>query len=427
MNILSENPNIKFRFAHLADCHIGGWREEKLKELSIRGFAEATKRIIEEKLDFLIIAGDLFNTSIPSVDAIKLVALSMKKIKDANIPIYLVPGSHDYSPSGKTMLDVLENSGLCTNVYKYDEETKKLNLTHHTLPSGETITLTGMCGLAGGLEKIKYGELANKEEIENIPGFKIFLFHTLLTELKPSSKDWEKVPSESMSLLPKNFNYYPGGHPHFIYQKSTVDHPLVTYPGPLFPNNFKELEELKHGGFYIVDVLENYDINLNYIPIEMKKTVPIRINAEDKLPAEVEELIREALQKEDINDSIITLRIKGTLKSGKPSDIDYKSIFEENSNSYIILKNTSKLTTKEFSEVNIGEGSIEEVEESIIKEHINQIELPDLQLNENQELLTNQLMTSLNKEKLEGEKNSDFEGRIVKDLLEIFNLKGILD
>ncbi len=418
-----EHSKVKCRFAHLADCHIGGWREDKLRTLSIQGFAEATKRIIQEKLDFLIIAGDLFNTSIPSVDALKQVALSMKEIKDNNIPVYLVPGSHDFSPSGKTMLDVLENSGLCKNVFKYNENTKRLELTHHELPSGETITLTGICGLAGGLEKIKYEELANKEEIENIPGFKIFLFHTLLTELKPSSRDWESVPSESMSLLPKNFNYYSGGHPHFIYQKSTPTHPLVTYPGPLFPNNFKELEELKHGGFYILDVLENDDIKLQYIPIEMKKTLSFFIDAEEKTPSEVEEDIRRKLSQQPIDDCIITLRVQGTLKSGKPSDINFNGLTKEHEQTYMILKNTSKLNTKEFAEVKIGQGSIDEVEDAIIKEHVNQINLPDLHLNENQELLTNQLLISLNKEKIEGEKNIDFETRIIKDMAEILNIR----
>ncbi|MBT4576832.1 DNA repair exonuclease [Candidatus Woesearchaeota archaeon] len=422
MNNISES----FRFAHLADCHIGGWKEEELKELSIRSFREATEKIIDSKVNFLIIAGDLFNTSIPSIDAIKEVALCMKKVKDNNIKIYIIPGSHDYSPSGKTMLDVLENAGLCINVYKYHEETKRLEITYHQLPSGERIALTGMCGLAGGLEKIKYEELANRSEIENLSEYKIFLFHTLLSELKPTTKDWEKVPSEPLGLLPKNFNYYPGGHPHFVKQKSTPEYPLIAYPGPLFPNNFKELEELKQGGFYIVDV-NNNNTNLTRVPIKLKEIISLNINAENKTPEEINLELREELTKINIIDAIITIRIAGTLRSGKPSDVEFKKIISENQDAYIILKNTSKLKTKEFSEIKIQTGNIEEVEEAIIKDHIGQIELPDIQLNENQEILTNQLMVSLNKEKIEGEKNIDFETRIIKDAIEIFNLGDIFN
>jgi len=416
----------KFRFAHLADCHIGGWKEDKLKELSIKSFEKAINKIIDEKLDFLLISGDLFNTAIPSVDALKQVALSLRRLKENNIQTYIIPGSHDFSPSGKTMLDVLENAGLCINVYKYNEITKKLEITYHQLPNQEKIALTGICGLSGGLEKLLYEEISNKQEIENLPNFKIFLFHTLLTELKPTTNDWEKVPSEPLSSLPQNFNYYPGGHPHFIHQKSTPERPLIAYPGPLFPNNFKELEELKQGGFYICDVDPNNKITLTHTPIKLKETISLNINANEKTSEQVAEEIKENLNQLSIENCIVTLRVAGTLKAGKASDISFKKILENNK-AYIILKNTSKLKTKQFSEIKIKEGTIEEVEDSIIKEHIGQIEIPDIQLNENQELLTTQLMTSLNKEKLEGEKNIDFENRIKQDLIEIFNLRDVFE
>tara|TARA_Y100000310_G_C20697687_1_gene826901 strand:- start:4074 stop:5339 length:1266 start_codon:yes stop_codon:yes gene_type:complete len=418
--------NTKFRFAHLADCHIGGWKEPELRTLSIQGFKEATKKIIEEKLDFLIIAGDLFNTSIPSIESLKQVASSMRKLKDHHIPTYIIAGSHDFSPSGKTMLDVLENAGLCTNVSIYNEETKELKITYHTLPTGDKIALTGMPGLAGGLERTKYEGLANRKELENLQGFKIFLFHTLLTELKPQSDEWGKVPSEPLSLLPKEFNYYPGGHPHFVSQKSTTDHPLIAYPGPLFPNNFKELEELRHGGFYIVEVNENNEIKLNHTPVKMKETLPFTINAEDKTPGEIEIIINEKLSQHNITDCIITLRIYGTLKVGKTSDIDFKRITESHSQAYIILKNTTKIRTNEFSEIKVESGSIEEVERDIIKEHVDQIEISDLQLNQNQELLTDQLMIILDKEKHEGEKNIDFETRIINEMKKTLNIGEIL-
>jgi hypothetical protein len=418
--------NIKFRFAHLADCHIGGWREDELKKLSIKSFRKAINTIKDSEIEFLIIAGDLFNTSIPSIDALKEVALQMKLLKDKGIPIYIIAGSHDYSPSGKTMLDVLENAGLCKNVHKYKTNEKKLELTKHQLKNGEIINLTGIPGLAGGLERIKYKELSNREEIENLQGFKIFLFHTLLTELKPEKKEWEKISSESISLLPKNFNYYPGGHPHFSKQKSTTGYQLIAYPGPLFPNNFKELEELKHGGFYIADVYKDNSIKLNYMPVEIKKTLAININANEKSTEQVEIEIKNSLENQETKDKIITIRVAGTLKTGKSSDINFKKITEQ-VESYIILKNTTKLKSKEFSEIKIETGSIEEVEEAIIKENIGQIEIPDIQLNENQEIITNQLITTLDKEKLEGEKNIDFENRIIKDMIKIFNLENIFE
>ena len=106
------------KFAHMADCHIGSWRDPKLKDASTYAFIKAVDKCIKEKVDFILIAGDLFNTSFPRLDNLKSVVSKFKQLKDLDIPVYIVPGSHDYSPSGKTILDVLEEAGLFINVFK---------------------------------------------------------------------------------------------------------------------------------------------------------------------------------------------------------------------------------------------------------------------------------------------------------------------
>ena len=117
------------KFAHLADCHIGSWRDPKLKDISTIAFQKAIDKCMEENVDFILISGDLFNTSLPRIDNLKKVVSILKQLKDKNIPVYIIPGSHDYSPSGKTMLDVLEQAGLFVNVVKGEEIDGKLKLS----------------------------------------------------------------------------------------------------------------------------------------------------------------------------------------------------------------------------------------------------------------------------------------------------------
>ncbi len=401
------------KFAHISDCHIGGWKQEKLKKISIESFEKATEICIEKNVDFIILAGDLFDTALPSIPALKKTTKALKKIKDNNIPVYLIAGSHDFSPSGKTMLDVLENAGLCINVCKIKDN--NLEFTKHN-----NIKITGMVGLMGGLEKLEYENLKNKEQLENESGFKIFLFHSLLTELKPT-KGWDNVPSEALSLLPKNFNYYAGGHPHFVIQKSFPNHPMVTYPGPLTPNNFKELEELKQGGFYIVEKKEDNSISLEHLPIKIKETKSFIFDGNNKSAINLEKEIKETLEQEDLKDKIITIRASGTLLSGKPSDINFKEILQ-NLDCYIPLKNTNKLVSKEFEEIAVEAGDIEDIEEKIMKEHIGQITLPNI-TDLKEEDMVNQLMILFDKEKNEGEKNADFESRIINDIEELLIIK----
>lgn len=96
------------RFAHLADCHIGGWREPELRSLSIESFRRAGDTCISRRVDFVLISGDLFDSAMPAIEMIKDVVEVLKKIRDNGIEIYIVAGSHDFSASGKTMIDVLE-------------------------------------------------------------------------------------------------------------------------------------------------------------------------------------------------------------------------------------------------------------------------------------------------------------------------------
>jgi len=147
------------KFAHTSDCHVGGWREEEMKQLSLLSFQKMIDKCIEEHVGFLLIAGDLFNTSIPQIDLIKEVAFQLNRLKEENIDVYIIPGSHDYSPSGKTMIDVLEKAGLCHNVFKF-----KNNQLEFTLDKTNT-KITGVIGLAGGLEKAHY-KVLDKTNLE---------------------------------------------------------------------------------------------------------------------------------------------------------------------------------------------------------------------------------------------------------------------
>ena len=187
------------KFAHLADCHIGGWKDINLKELGIKSFEEAINICIKENVAFVLIAGDLFNTSLPNIELIKRTTKILNKLKEHEIEVYIIPGSHDFSPSGKTMIDVLESSGLANNVMKIKDN--QLIFTHDKTG----VKITGLVGLRSGLDKYYYENL-DFSNLDDEKGFKIFMLHNTINELKP--KDMEKIEGMNLSLLPKNFDYY---------------------------------------------------------------------------------------------------------------------------------------------------------------------------------------------------------------------------
>ncbi len=397
------------KFAHIADCHIGSWRDPRLKDISLQAFEKSVDKCIEENIDFILISGDLFNTSLPQIDHLKRVVLKLKKLKDKNIPVYGIVGSHDFSPSGKTVVDVLENAGLFVNVVKGEVIDEKLKLKF-TVDSKTNVKITGLLGKRGMLER-KYYENLIRENLESEQGFKIFMFHTAITELKP--KELEKMASAPISFLPKNFDYYAGGHVHIVKDISLENYKNIVYPGPLFPNNFAELEKLERGGFYIYD-----NGQLRYEPITIKNHEHIELDCNHLTPEQVKvELLGKVKDKEFIN-TIVSLRLKGTLESGKVSDIDFKEIYRiiYGKGAYFLMKNTNALKTKEFEEIKIDTKNIDELEDSIIKEHLGQVSFLE---REKEITLTKELITHLNTERKEGERVTDFEKRLLTEVDEM--------
>ena len=402
------------KFAHMADCHIGSWRDPKLKDTSTLAFSKAADKCIKENVDFILISGDFFNTSFPRLDNLKTAVNSLKKLKDMGIPVYIIPGSHDYSPSGKTMLDVLEEAGLFINVVKGEEVDGKLKL-NFTIDKKTGAKITGLLGKRYSLEK-KYYENLITGNLEKEDGYKIFMFHSGIDELKP--QDMQNIITQPLSLLPKNFNYYAGGHVHIVENQQIEGYGLIVYPGPLFPNSFSELEKLERGGFYIVE-----NNKLRWEPIQIYNIFKIIKNCNGLTPEQIFDGIMDEIKGKEFNNTIVLIRLTGTLSSGKPTDIDFKEIFAAlyNKSAYFVMKNTSALTTREFEEIKIDTKSVEEAENSIIREHLGQIKMKNLG-NEKEELLIKSLMDVLSAEKQEGETNVDFERRIKEEVSKVLDV-----
>jgi len=358
----------------------------------------------------------LFNTALPSIDLIKQVALDLKKLKDFKIPCYIIPGSHDYSPSGKTMLDVLENAGLMKNVVQFEEVNEKIHLKF-TTDEKTGVKITGLFGKAGGLEK-GYYELLERSNLENEQAKKIFMFHTTLTEFKP--EHLAMISSEPVAILPKGFDYYAGGHPHFIFNEEKQPYGRIAYTGALLPNNFGELEKFKYGGFFINE-FKNDKIESEYIPIKLKDTVSYIINLDGKDSHQVVDFVINKIDKNEILNTILLIRLEGTLSSGKLSDIDFNRINEEFKGAFVILRNSSKLKIKEFENLEVEDGSVEHIEEKLITEQgINDVEqAKEINLDENK---VKELFNALNDEKMEGEKNLDFDMRVIKNAFEVLGI-----
>lgn len=377
------------RFAHLSDVHLGGWKQQPLQDLNFQSFRRVIDVCIFEKVEFVLIAGDLFDSPYPPIDILKETFGEFRRLKEEKIPCFLIAGSHDYSVSGKTFLDVLEKAGFCKNVEDAEEKDGHIILSP-TIHKG--IAIYGYPGRKSGLEVKDIRRI----KLNDAPGlFKIFMLHTTIDKARGTlpidAVETEKLPPA---------DYYALGHLHIDFQ-----HENFVYPGPVFPNNFLELQDLNHGGFYIVDTDLKYP--LKKIELKIKEVEYIEIMIRDAVAA-TDQIISE-INRRDINDKIVLLRVYGKLENGKNSDIKFQEIeeFVKRKNAYFMLKNTHDLKTEEI-ELEVDLEDTENIEEDMIK----------IYLDKNPSgfnRLIYQLINSLSIEKQEGETSETFTKRLFEE------------
>lgn len=396
------------KFAHLADCHLGSWRQEELQKLNFQSFQKIFDRCIEERVDFILISGDLFDSAYPPIEILKDSFAEFKRVHDARIPVYLIAGSHDFSASGKTFLDVLEKAGFCTNIENWTaEEDGRIRLKPHM---HKDIAIYGYPGRKSGMEI----EDLDKVYFDSVHPFTIFMIHTTIKDVV-GTIPMDSVEKHKLPLA----NYYAMGHIHQTFEAREANSHYV-YPGPTFPNNFQELSDLKCGSFQLVET-DGANVRNQSIKIPIKEVASIEIEIDNGLTA-TQKIIDE-LDRMNLRDKIVLLKLKGILTQGKTGDIRFNEIeeFIKKKEAFVSLRNISsiKVQDSEFEMEFSQTDNVENIENKIMGEY-SQKNPADF----NKYLP--QLMTALSLEKNEDEKAIIYEDRLLSELKNILEINNVL-
>ncbi|MDO8841546.1 DNA repair exonuclease [Methanocalculus sp.] len=102
MGRLSRDPNTSFSFVHTADLHLGsriitpaGMDDEALPFSTYDAWQEIIRLSIEEKVDFLLISGDIYDNKDNNIQAQLQFAAGLKRLGEKGISAYIVHGNHD--------------------------------------------------------------------------------------------------------------------------------------------------------------------------------------------------------------------------------------------------------------------------------------------------------------------------------------------
>lgn len=297
---------------HMGDWHIGklvnGFYMTEDQEYMLE---ELFKAIEEEKPDVLVIAGDLYDRSIPPVQAVELLNKTLEKIViDLKTPIIAIAGNHDSNERLDFASSLLRRSGLYiignlkrnTEKIVLEDEFGKVNF--YPIPFADVPIVRDLYGD----ENIKTPNDAMRKIIDEInkdlnkEERNIAIAHGYVTKIREGNFE-ELVESDSEKPISiggtdfidgklfENFNYTALGH---LHGPQKVGNERIRYSGSLMKYSFSEVNQKK--GINIINLDSEGNIDVRFYRLKGKRDFRI---IEGYLENIIRDSTKDNLNKED--------------------------------------------------------------------------------------------------------------------------------
>lgn len=292
------------KILHLADLHIGKIIfEQSLLEDQEYILNKIIEKIKEENIDAILIAGDVYDRSIPQADAIDLLDRFLNiLIKELKKKVFIIAGNHDSKERLGFGNKIFENEGLFISS-KYEGKIKKVELQDeygklniYMLPFIKPIEVKKYFDD----ETLSYDEtikkIIEKEDIDESQR-NIILTHQFVTSI---GEEVERTESEVLTLGGTDnvdisnynkFDYVAIGH---VHRPQRIGRDTARYAGTMLKYSFSEVNHKKT--MPIIDFKEKGNIDIKLVELK-----PLRDMREIKGP--IEKLL-ENYEEENANDYI---------------------------------------------------------------------------------------------------------------------------
>ena len=246
------------KFLHAADVHLDAQLRglavrddaplEPLQRATRNAFQNLVSLALSERVDFVVLAGDLFDRDNNNADMRTWVHAKeqLQRLERESIPVYLIRGNHDFlGESGQRLswpANVHEFRGDASETMRIDA----LNVALH--------------GQSFAARAVPEDLAANYPE--RVDGcFNIGLLHTSLT----GDADHDTYAPTSPDVLKlKGYDYWALGHIH-SYQQVTEE-PLIVYPGC---TQGRHVNEPGAKGCVVVEVEESRPPRVTFHPLDV--------------------------------------------------------------------------------------------------------------------------------------------------------------
>ena len=311
-----------FTFAHLADVHLGAYSKD-FRELNLEAFLATMDRCLARKVDLVMIAGDLFHINVPDLAVVDRAVAKLREVKDAGVPVYVWYGSHDYSPTEKSIIDVLASAGLFTKVSTFETaEGQGAPRFEWTQDPATGARMVAVAGKALGLDMHVFKAL-DRAALEREPGFKVFGFHAAVKEYLPDYL--AHINGVTLEDFPRGFDYYAGGHIHHANLADPAGFGPFVNPGPTFGSDGRDLLNDEPRGF-VLGTVRGGRVEARFEPVEVVRFLRQEVDVSGKTAAEARAELDELVDGWDVGGKAVVLRVRGELSSGRRAELDLDAL-----------------------------------------------------------------------------------------------------
>ncbi len=277
------------KVVHIADLHAGKINNKILNrnEDLNHSLEQVFNLIKDEKPDYLIVAGDIFDKSRPDSQSSKLIGEFFIKVAETGTKVVAIAGNHD----GGSFLEIFKPWTKRWNIQIFP----RLDLENLIYTDGDVaIAVVPFVGeraitdLSQGTSdaKIQYAEKLKKllhlagEKVRNYR-YRLLTAHLFFANTKIGKTEQELTVSDTyaveQSAIPETFQYVALGHIH-RYQRLEEAKTDAFYTGSLYQLDFGEEGQEKYFNYVVI---ENNRTKVERIKLNLKRELKKLILAKE--------------------------------------------------------------------------------------------------------------------------------------------------
>lgn len=270
------------KILHTSDLHIGKYiGTYDLKEDTEYVLSQVVDTAIRERVEVVLISGDVFDRPNPSEEAIKMYVSFLKQLLDKNIKVIAISGNHDSGIRLSAYKEILGKGYFVEGEFNSPMRKVSLNdkygpVNFYMLPFFTPFIVKSNLKLEKGLENydLAMDEIIKRENIDNsqrniilahqfVAGFK---FGGSEEDFSYSNGDEKNVAGVGIISLDKfqNFDYVALGH---IHKPQKISRETIRYSGSLLKYKTSEIDG-PDKSVVIIDLKEKGNIEVKLDPIK---------------------------------------------------------------------------------------------------------------------------------------------------------------